>query len=435
MNVVLDQTLLYVAAAGIALVAAALIWRNSIMKSNNLSLIERKDDEIARLNEQLAAMGQKLTAAEVQREADAKHADEKLQTFKQMQADMQIKFKQLADEALKVQGENLSKANMEKLDAALTPLKEHMGHFEKSLKQANEQTIEERGFLKSELKRLTERSEQISQEAVALTNALKGDSQRQGAWGEMVLESILERSGLRKGEEYEVQTSRTDSEGKRLRPDVVVKLPEQKTLVIDSKVSLLAYERGVNAPNEQEAETQRKNLVRSLRAHIDGLSDKGYQLYEAQSVDYVIMFVPIEGALAEALRHDGKLTQYALEKNITLASPTVLMMALRTIANIWSVERRNKNAEEIAKRAGLLYDKVAGFVQNLEKLGAQLGSAQKSYETALGQLATGRGNVLSQVEALKTLGAKTSKKIEANSGFDDEPIPLEDNTVNPLSTE
>lgn len=203
-------------------------------------------------------------------------------------------------------------------------------------------------------------------------------------------------------------------------------MPGEKTLIIDSKVSLVAYSEAVNAEAEEDVASARKRHVASVRGHINGLSSKDYQSAEDSSVDYVILFVPIEGALSEALREDGNLTEYALERHITIATPTTLMMALRTVANVWAVERRNQNAEQIAERAGRLYDKVAGFVNNMEGVGRRLGQAQDAYEDAFGQLSRGRGNLLSQVESLKTLGAKTGKSIGVD--FDeggDEPLKVE----------
>jgi DNA recombination protein RmuC len=227
----------------------------------------------------------------------------------------------------------------------------------------------------------------------------------------MILETILERSGLREGQEYEKQAHRTDSDGGRLRPDVVVRIPGDKTLVIDSKVSLSAYSEAVNSDDPGAVSLARRRHVLAIRNHILGLSAKAYQLAEGSTVDYVIMFVPIEGALSEALREDGGLTEYALDRHITIATPTTLMMALRTVAHVWAVERRNSNAELIAKRAGLLFDKVAGFVSNMEKVGKGLGTAQTAYEGAMGQLQRGPGNVLSQIGMLKSLGAKTTKEV------------------------
>ena len=387
---------------------------------------ERKD-EIDRLNGDLSKLRIKLEngAEEQQRlsniisrmeaEAESERASslEKIELLTKLRDEMQSKFKDLAADALKLQGEQFSKANIEKLQATLTPLKEHVGHFEKELKAVHKATIEDRAALKAEINLLSQRSETISQEAVALTRALKSDQQKQGAWGEMILESILERSGLREGIEYETQAHRTGGDGERLRPDVVVNIPGGKTLVIDSKVSLVAYTAAVNAETADQALAARKRHISSLRSHIKGLSAKDYQNAENSSVDYVILFVPIEGALSEALREDGTLTEYALDKNITIATPTTLMMALKTVANVWNVERRNQNAELIAERAGRLYDKVVGFVDNMENVGRRLEQAQDAYQGAFGQLSRGRGNVLSQVETLKSLGAKTTKTISA----------------------
>jgi DNA recombination protein RmuC len=284
--------------------------------------------------------------------------------------------------------------------------------------------VDDRAALKAEIKHLTQRSEAISQEATALTRALKSDQQRQGAWGEMILSNILERSGLREGEEYETQAHRTGTDGERLRPDVVVRIPGGRSLVVDSKVSLVAYAEAVNAENDVDAAAARKRHVASLRSHINGLSGKSYQTAEDLTVDYVILFVPIEGALSEALREDGALTEYALERQVTIATPTTLMMALRTVSHVWAVERRNRNAEEIAKRAGLLYDKVAGFISSMEGVGTRLRQAQDSYDVALGQLSQGSGNLLRQTEMLKILGAKTTKSIGMEFDEGDDPVPI-----------
>ena len=373
--------------------------------------------------EQLGHQVLKATIAglETQIEADRKAAEDKIALLISVREEMQAKFKQLAEDALKSQGELFSKTNIEKLEATLTPLKEHAGHFEKELREVHQETVKDRERLKVEINQLSKRSEEISTEAIALTRALKGDRQQQGAWGEMILESILERSGLREGEEYETQAHRTGADGERLRPDVVIRIPGNKTLVIDSKVSLSAYSEAVNTPDPVLSSLARKRHVVSLRSHINALSAKGYQIAEGSTVDYVIMFVPIEGALSEALREDGSITEYALERHITIATPTTLMMALRTVSHVWAVERRNSNAELIAKRAGLLYDKMAGFVINMEKVGKGLGQAHTAYEGAIGQLTRGPGNVLSQIGTLKSLGAKTSKEI----GLDfDGDIPL-----------
>ena len=394
------------------------------------ALAEERKAEVDRLNQDLSKLRNKLDFENeektnlsnkvseliAQSHAERKSSEEKIQILTQFRKDMETKFKELASEALQIQGENFSKSNIEKLEATLLPLKEHVGHFEKELRQVHEETVKDRERLKAEINQLSKKSDQISQNASELSKALKGDSQMQGAWGEMILESILEKSGFRVGEEYEVQAHRKNQDGERLRPDVVVNLPGGKTLVIDSKVSLAAYTDAVNSENEIDTiEAQKRHIV-SIRSHINGLSAKGYQFAENSSVDYVILFIPIEGALSEALRMDGRITEYAMEKNITIATPTTLMMALKTISNVWDVERRNKNAELIADRAGKLYDKVSGFILNMEKVGERLTQAQDSYEVAFNQFSKGRGNVLAQVESLKTLGAKTTKSI--NTEFD-----------------
>lgn len=400
-------------------------WKNA---DKFEALAGERKEEVDRLNGDLSKLRLKLeeAAEEQQRlsniisrqEAEVKAAgeasEEKILMLSQVREDMESKFRELAAEALKVQGEQFSKSNLEKLQATLTPLKEHVGHFEKELKAVHKATIDDRAALKAEIKFLSERSEAISQEAVALTRALKSDHQKQGAWGEMILESILEKSGLREGVEYETQAHRTGDDGERLRPDVVVNIPGGKTLVIDSKVSLVAYADAVNAESDEAALSARKRHIVSMKAHISGLSAKEYQNAEISTVDYVILFIPIEGALSEALREDGRLTEFAMEKNVTIATPTTLMMALKTVANVWAVERRNQNAEEIAKRAGRLYDKIVGFVDNMESVGKRLDQAQDAYQGAFNQLSKGRGNVISQVESLKALGAKTNKAISVH---------------------
>jgi DNA recombination protein RmuC len=382
------------------------------------SQIADRDGQVRDLRgklEQAGADKQALTGQvnklQAELKAQGEAAAEKIEILSKIRADMEAKFGELAREALKVQGEAFSKTNLEKLTATLTPLKEHVGHFERELKAVHQATVDDRAALKAEIRNLTQRSEAISKEATALTRALKSDQQRQGAWGEMVLASILERSGLREGEEYETQAHRTGTDGERLRPDVVVRIPGGKSLVVDSKVSLVAYTDAVNAETEEDAAAARKRHVASIRSHINGLSGKAYQAAEDLTVDYVILFVPIEGALSEALREDGALTEYALERHITIATPTALMMALRTVSHVWAVERRNRNAEEIAKRAGLLYDKVVGFVSSMEGVGTRLRQAQDSYDVAIGQLSQRSGNLLRQTEMLKTLGAKTTKSI------------------------
>lgn len=382
-------------------------------------LRETMDLRILEMQKRAATAERDLAALRAQADEQKLSADEKIALLGAVREDMQHKFKELADLSLKTSSEELTRASRERLEAALNPLKEHVAHFQVELKAVHEGALRDRQALKTEIEMLSRRSEEVSKEAVALTRALKGDKQRQGAWGEMILESLLERSGLRKGEEYTTQDSHAGDEGGRLRSDVIVRMPNGSALVIDSKVSLVDYETCVNSEDEALAAAARRRHVLALKSHVDTISKKDYARLVGHSVDYTVMFVPIEGALSEALREAGDLTGYALDKSVMIATPTTLMMALRTIASTWTIERRNRNAEDIANRAGLLYEKVAGFIDAMEAVGANLGKAQNAYGTAMDRLVRGNGNVLAQVDKLKRLGARTSKSIQAD--FDAEP--------------
>lgn len=380
------------------------------------------DDRIDDLTERATIAEREVTAVRIQLEQERIASSEKIALLEEMREEMSRNFKELADASLKTTAEELTRANAEKLDHTLSPLREHVAQFQAELRNVHEGALRDRQALKTEIEQLTRRSEEVSKEATALARALKGDKQRQGAWGEMILESLLERSGLRKDEEYLTQTSHLTEEGQRLRTDVLVRMPNDTCLVIDSKVSLVDYETAVNADDEAEATAARKRHAISMRRHIDTLKGKTYQTVAGQSVDYVIMFVPIEGALSEALREQGDLTSYALDANVTIATPTTLMMALRTVASFWTIDRRNRNAEAIADRAGKLYDKVAGFVDEMEKVGRALGTARGSFDTAMDRLSRGRGNVLAQVDQLRELGARTTKRMVGD--FDPLPAPM-----------
>ncbi len=353
--------------------------------------------EIARLNETLRQQKQASAEKEALLQANGEA--------------LKAEFKTLAAQVLRTHGEDFEKTNAARLQQVLQPLKEHIGRFETELRGVHEAAGKDRAALKAEILNLTRKSMQVSEEAHNLTKALKGDSQKQGAWGEMILASILDRSGLREGEEYETQAHYRNEDGANLRPDVIVNLPGGRKLVIDSKVSLVAYERAVNAENEMAAQTAMQAHVKSVKAHIDELAAKKYHQLDDGAVEYVIMFMPIESAFSEAVRANPDLALYATEKNILIASPTNLMLALKTVENLWSVEKRNKNALEIAKRAGLLYDKFHGFVEDMGKIGTQLERAQASHSAAMGKLTQGRGNLVSQAQTLKTLGARAAKQL------------------------
>ena len=372
--------------------------------------VSRQRDDLARELSELNARHAKLTETLAQ---ERKQAEEKLALLNEARDQMKAEFKVLADEVMKGHGETFKKQNKEQIDLLLTPLSERITEFKTALHTAHTESNKERITLAEQIRNLTATSTQMMTETTNLTRALKGEAQTQGAWGEMLLESILEKSGLRAGEEYSRQEAHLGTDGGRPRTDVIVNLPNGQRVVIDSKVSLTAFESYVKAEDETESAYHLKAHLASLRTHIKGLSGKEYHTVAGSELDYVIMFVPIEGALAAALQEDSALTAFAVENNVPIATPTTLMIALRTIANLWQVERRNRNADEIAKRAGMLYDKFVGFVSNLEKLGVQLDRAKESYDESLKQLKTGRGNIVSQVEQLKIMGAKTSKSLPA----------------------
>lgn len=323
-------------------------------------------------------------------------------------------FKNLANEILEDKSKRFTEQNVASLDALLKPLQTKLSEFKEQVNTSYGNEARERFALKSEIERLANLNLRMSDETRSLTQALKGDSKVQGNWGELVLESILESSGLRKGEEYLVQDSHTQTDGSRLQPDVVVKLPEGRSLVIDSKVSITAYSRHAEASDGAIAEQELAAHIQSLRQHIQGLSSKNYSsLYGIGSVDFVLMFVPIEPAFLLALKTAPNLYQEALAKNIVLVCPSTLMATLRTVAHLWRQDHQNRNALEIAKQCGTLYDKFVGFVDDLEKLGQRLDQAQTSYHDAFNKLKSGKGNLIRTAEKVRELGVKPSKSLSA----------------------
>jgi DNA recombination protein RmuC len=323
-------------------------------------------------------------------------------------------FKNLANEILEDKSKRFTEQNVASLDALLKPLQTKLSEFKEQVNTSYGNEARERFALKSEIERLANLNLRMSDETRSLTQALKGDSKVQGNWGELVLESILESSGLRKGEEYLVQDSHTQTDGSRLQPDVVVKLPEGRSLVVDSKVSITAYSRHAEATDPTTSEQELAAHIQSLRQHIQGLSSKNYSsLYGIGSVDFVLMFVPIEPAFLLALKTAPNLYQEALAKNIVLVCPSTLMATLRTVAHLWRQDHQNRNALEIAKQCGTLYDKFVGFVDDLEKLGQRLDQAQTSYHDAFSKLKSGKGNLIRTAEKVRELGVKPSKNLSA----------------------
>ena len=342
---------------------------------------------------------------------ERRQAEEKLRLLVAARAEMSDQFRTLADEVMSRHGEKFSKLNRDQIDGILTPLKEKLGEFERNVQASQAKSTEERATLAEQIRHIAAAGAVMGKETKELTEALRGRSQMQGAWGEMVLNTILEKSGLRADEEYVVQKSFADGDGRRLRPDVVVNLPGGQNVVIDAKVSLNAFELLCNAGDDGQRDAHSARHLASVRNHIGILASKDYHAAAGTTLDYVLMFVPIEGALAAALHADPGLMSYALERKVTLTSPTTLMVALRTVANVWQVEKRNRNAEDIAIRAGKLYDKFVGFVTDLTAVGDSIAKSKQQYDGAMGKLATGNGNVLRQLETLKDMGARASKSL------------------------
>ncbi|MEZ4857905.1 MAG: DNA recombination protein RmuC [Flavobacteriaceae bacterium] len=352
----------------------------------------------------------------VKRNAQNEHLERKLNEQKEelekLQEKFTTEFENLANKILDSKSEKFTKQNKENLDLILKPLQEKISTFEKRVEDTHKESIDRHAMLRQQIIGLKELNEQMSKEATNLTKALKGDSKLQGNWGELVLERVLEKSGLEKDREYFVQNSFTTEEGKRVLPDVVLHLPDHKKMIIDSKVSLVAYERFVNEEDELLKSQYLKEHINSLKKHIEQLSAKNYQdIYKIESPDFVLLFVPIEPAFAVAINNDNNLYNWAFEKNIVIVTPSTLLATLRTIDTMWNNEKQQQNALEIATQAGALYDSFTSLTDELIKVGKQIGTVQGTYETAMKKL-TGRGNLINRVEKLKKLGAKASKNLD-----------------------
>ncbi len=360
---------------------------------------ERSSNLLSAKSQELVGMHEKLT--EQKKEIESMH--EKLQ----------IQFKNLANEILDEKTKKFTDQNKTNLSDILNPLKEKIAEFEKKVEQTNNESIARNSALKEQIVSLKELNIQITKEAENLTKALKGESKTQGNWGEFMLETILEKSGLVKGEQYQMQVSKTADDGRRLQPDVIINLPEDKHIIIDSKVSLNAYERYVSSEDDAERIVEIKNHLLSIRSHIKGLSEKNYQsLYELGSLDFVLLFMPIEPAFSLAVQNDAQLFTDAYDKNIVIVSPSTLIATLRTIASIWRQENQNRNALEIARQGGQLYDKFTAFCEDLIKIGENLNTTKKNYDQAMNKLSAGKGNLVSRADKLRELGAKTSKTVD-----------------------
>lgn len=343
-----------------------------------------------------------------------RHKEQKEEVEK-LQEKFTKEFENLANKILEEKTVKFTEQNKENLKNILSPLQDKIQLFEKKVEDTHKESIDYHAALRQQILGLREMNEQMSKETLNLTKALKGDSKMQGNWGELVLERVLEKSGLEKGREYEVQQSFVTEEGNRLFPDVVINLPDGKKMIVDSKVTLTAYERYINAEDETEKAQYLKEHLIAIKRHVDQLSEKNYHdLYQMESPDFVLLFIPIESAFALALNEDTSLYNKAFEKNIVIVTPSTLLATLRTIDSMWTNQKQQENAVEIARQAGALYDKFEGFVSDLVKIGKKMDEAKAEYGNAMNKLFDGKGNLINSVEKLKKMGAKAKKALPEN---------------------
>ncbi|MBT8218903.1 MAG: DNA recombination protein RmuC [Bacteroidia bacterium] len=363
-------------------------------------LLESKSNSFQEIDKQYSALS-----------ADYRNMRERFDELVSNKEKEKERFELLATKILDQKTEQFDKQHKAGIKEVLEPLKEKIKQFETKVESTNKESLDRHLALKYQIQHLTQLNEKMTSEAANLTRALKGDAKTQGNWGELILESILYKSGLEKNREYVIQPSFT-YEGKQVRPDVIIHLPDGKKLVIDSKVSLTAYEQFVNAELEEQPQLIKAHLI-SVRKHIDGLSAKAYHdIYKMESPDFVLMFVPIETAFSLAIREDSNIYQYAFDKNIVIVTPSTLLATLKTVETLWRNEKQQKHALDIASEAGKMYDKFVNLVADLEKLGKQMDTSKLTYQETMKKLSEGRGNLINRADKIKQLGAKTTKKLE-----------------------
>jgi DNA recombination protein RmuC len=398
-------------------------WISSRRAGQSASL--RLQPEIDELETRLGEATHNLATAEkdsavlATRAADQEqHYQEQIRKLEEAEKRLSDNFERLAGKIFQDRTEKLSDLNTKQLDSLLKPLGEKLTEFRNTVEHAHKQETAQHQVMKEKIGDLEKLNERLHDDATNLSRALTTNVKAQGNWGEQQLERLLELSGLEKGKEYSSQYSVTTENGQRIQPDLVLHLPEGKSIVLDSKVSLLAWTRYQAAEDTSEKSEERqlalKEHIQSLRQHVKNLGEKRYaEIPELNSLDFVLMFVPIEAALIGALQADPELAEYGLRHKVALLSPTNFLATMRTVASVWSVHKQNRNAQEIARRAGLMYDKFAGFVNNLQQVGERLRQAQQSYDDAFGQLSTGAGNLLRQTNMLRDLGARATRQLDA----------------------
>ncbi len=394
---------------------------NSQLSSDKAELTEKLKSfyevqtELKQLKAAMINKDELLTDLKTKLSADKeskKSQQEKIELLERTEQRLVKEFENTANKIFKEKTGEMSVQNKTSLDSLLTPLKNQIGDFSKQVNDVYTNEAKERHALKQEVHSLKTLNEQMGKDATALTKALKGDNKKQGTWGEVVLERVLQESGLRNNHEYDTQVNLKDDEGSSFKPDVIVHLPGNKDVVIDSKMALTAYERYYNADDEVPSQQALKEHINSIKNHIKQLASKNYHdLHGINSLNYVLMFIPVEPAFNIAIEHDHELIQLALDKNIMLVSPTNLMVALKTINNMWHVEYQNQNAQDIANKAGAIYDKLVGFVDDMKKLGNHLERAEGSYGDAMKKLSEGRGNLIRKAEDMKGLRISNNKSL------------------------
>ncbi len=399
---------------------ASIFWYFKVQQKNSQLIFDKDIIEGLKLQVEKAEVLQNqlmqaridLSALSAENNQLINHNAQKSKELEELQVRLAKDFEIIANKVIVNQSQKLGEQNTARIDDLLKPLKEKIVSFEKKVEDTYDKELRDKMSLREEVKRLSELNHKISEDAENLTQALKGNVKRMGNWGEMILERILEQSGLTLGREYRREVTDVNAEQKRIRPDVIIDLPENKHLIIDSKLSLVAFERYVNAKSQEEQTLALKQHKESLKAHINGLFEKNYS--SAQSInspDFVLMFIPIEASFSVVIEADNELFAYAWERKIVLVSPSTLLATLKTISSIWKHEQQSRNAVEIAKQSGALYDKLVGFINDFEKINFNIAQAQKSYEAAKLKLQTGRGNVISKAEKIRELGAKNSKTL------------------------
>jgi len=371
-------------------------------------------DELSQERSKSESLLIKLTALQTENTNLIEKLSEQKVQLEDLQERFSKEFENLANRILDDKSKKFTEQNEAQLKNILDPLKDRIRDFEKRVNETHNESAIERSALKEQLRIMSDMNKRMSEEALNLTKALKGDSKKQGNWGELILEKVLERSGLTKGREYDVQQSFTLEDGSRLQPDVIIHLPDNKNLVVDSKVSLVAYERYIASDDDDKTaqETFLKEHINSIRTHIRGLSGKSYHsLYGIGSPDFVLLFIPIEPAFILSISTDNDLYNDAFDKNVVLVSPTTLLATLRTIANVWKQEYQSQNAMEIAKQGADMYDKFVSFVEDMIKVGKLMDDSKKTYSEAMNKLHVGRGNLITRAENMKKLGIKANKQL------------------------